>query len=96
MQLLGVDMVSGKTLHAFHRRRGWQYSSVKQMAAHLKEGEMDVNLVDTLRAQTDDHQTRQQIENRVREVPETSIKQIQHWFLTETSKGKTVCRETMR
>ena len=39
-------------------------------------------------------QDREHIEKRVREVPETSIKQVQHWFLTET--GETVCRETMR
>ena len=45
MQLLGVDMASGKTLHAIHRRRGWLYSSVKQMAARLKAGEMDVTFL---------------------------------------------------
>ena len=39
-------------------------------------------------------QDREKIEKRIREVPETSIKQVQHWFLTET--GEAVCRETMR
>ena len=34
------------------------------------------------------------IEKRIKEVPETSIKQVQHGFVAETS--KTVCRETMR
>ena len=38
-------MASGKTLYAIHRRRGWPYSSVKQMAARVKECEMDVTFL---------------------------------------------------
>ena len=45
MQLLVVDMASGKTLCAIHRRWRWPYSSVKQMAARLKEGGMDVTFL---------------------------------------------------
>ena len=44
-QVLDVDMASSKTLHAIHRRRRWPYSSDKQMAARLKEGEMDVTFL---------------------------------------------------
>ena len=36
-----TDMASDKTLYAIHRRRGWPYSSVKQM----KEGEMDATFL---------------------------------------------------
>ena len=62
-------------------------SSVKQTATRLKEGGRD--LLGAQRAQTKEYIAGQgNIEKRVREVPETSIKQVQHWFLTET--GETV------
>ena len=44
-ELPGAVIASGKTLHAIHRRRGLPYSSVKQRAARLNEGEMDVTFL---------------------------------------------------
>ena len=56
IELLGADMASGKTLYATHRRQGWPYSSVKQIAACLKEGDVDVTfLVDYKRKRTEAH-----------------------------------------
>ena len=89
------DTASGKTLSAIHRGRGWPYSSVKKMAARLKEGDLDANIkMHCGRKRKITKEDRKKIEQRIREVPETSIKQIQHWFVTET--GKKVCRATMR
>ena len=48
----------------------------------------------TLRAQNDHKRGLGKIEKRTREVPETSIKQVQQWFVAET--GKNVCRKTTR
>ena len=84
MQLLGEDMASGKTLYAIYRGRGWPYLSVKQMAARLKEGDLDANIkmhCGPKRKIT--KEDKKNIEQRIQEVPETSVKQIQHWFVTE-------------
>ena len=64
---------SGKTLHGNLRRLGRPHSSVKQMAARLKEGEMGVTFsVHSGRKRKNTKQDRKKIEKRVREVPETS------------------------
>ena len=56
---------------------GWPYSSVKQMAARLSEGEMDLTfLVNEKIAKQD----KENMEKRVTEVPVRSIKQVQHRF----------------
>ena len=69
IELLGADVVSDKTLHAIHRRGRWPYSSVKQMAARLKDGEMDVAFsAHCGRKRKITEQDKEQIEKRVREV----------------------------
>ena len=65
------------------------------MTARVKEGDVDVTvLAQCGRKRKITKQDKNKIEKRVREVPDTSTKRVQHWFLTETS--KTGCRETMR
>ena len=55
MQLLGVDMASGKTLYAIHRGRGWPYSSVKQMAGRIGR-KRKITKEDRGRSALDEHQ----------------------------------------
>ena len=90
----GADKVSGKRLHAIHRRRVWPYSSAKMMAARLKEGETDVTVLGTQRAPTKDYKARQGEDRETGEVPETGIKQVQH--CSWPRQVRRVCRETLR
>ena len=71
------------------RMAAWPYSSVKQMAARLKEGDMNATfLAHCGRKRQMSKQDKETLEKGVTEVPETSVKQVQHWFLAAPNCSK--------